>query len=353
MVFKKALLSRCHLEDIIGVTRSRGQKLIDSVDSCYSSFDRCVERNGKEKWRHIDNPHDELKIAQRRLNSFILNEAVFPDDIIGGVRHRSVKDHAARHVGQPLVVALDLADYFPHITNRRVFHELRQHLGCGADTAKFITRLTTLRGHIPQGAPTSTTIANIASLTMFREISSFCKTRGLMCSFYIDDIAISGHGARLAIGPIKAIVGRFGQFIRKTKTDIMPQSTDQSIGNILVNHGLSNKLDRLKAIVSDMSLQAAASVRSMRLMRKIKGQIAYARWINEAEGESLTQLMEFFLPDGDMYSEESDVPFLVTTVTSPCRSMQTCKASPLAVLIPKLERSVSPTRRSLPQRVRA
>ena len=58
-------------------------------------------------------------------------------------------------------VNLDVKDFFPNVRHYIVYRMFRRELGFGRDVARLLTRLTTFRAGLPQGAPTSTAIANV------------------------------------------------------------------------------------------------------------------------------------------------------------------------------------------------
>ena len=86
--------------------------------------------------------------------------------------------NASPHQGAAIVVKLDLKDFFPTVHYRRV-RGLFQWLGYNADVANTLAGLTTYRpkledgtvlwpGVLPQGAPTSPALANLACRRMDR-----------------------------------------------------------------------------------------------------------------------------------------------------------------------------------------
>ena len=77
----------------------------------YDPFDR--QRRDGGKWRHIDNPMGELKTIQSRIYRAVLATYEFPPNVMGGLRGRSIKDNMRPHLGQPLLVTLDIKGCFP------------------------------------------------------------------------------------------------------------------------------------------------------------------------------------------------------------------------------------------------
>ena len=94
-------------------------------------------------------------------------------------------------VNQELICGIDIKDYFPSIINKRVWGFFKS-IGYNEIMAKNFTNLTTYRGQLPQGAPTSPMIANLISWRMDKRLANFCERRGLKYSRYADDITISG-----------------------------------------------------------------------------------------------------------------------------------------------------------------
>jgi hypothetical protein len=75
--------------------------------------------------RLVESPRPRLKAIQRRLLRAIL-DAIPPHDAAHGFRAgRSIKTHALPHVAQPVVVTLDLKEFFPSITFARALAVFR------------------------------------------------------------------------------------------------------------------------------------------------------------------------------------------------------------------------------------
>src|SRR5262249_55450888 len=105
-------------------------------------------------------PSESLKLLQRKINDVILSRAPLLPCVYGGVRGKSVIQNATLHVGQPVVFTLDIEQCFPSIVPWMV-RAIFQALGFGQEAAGLLTKLTTWEGQLPQGAPTSTPLANL------------------------------------------------------------------------------------------------------------------------------------------------------------------------------------------------
>ena len=65
--------------------------------------------------------------------------------------------------------------------------------GFSPDVASVITKLTTFKGHLPQGAPTSTTLANLVFLPTGLKLNEIAKQHNLRFTIFVDDVTFSSH----------------------------------------------------------------------------------------------------------------------------------------------------------------
>ena len=177
--------------------------------------------------RVIEAPKLRLKEVQRWILREILDHVPVHEAAQGFARGRSVIDHARRHSGQHVLLRLDLADFFASVSAGRVFG-IFQTLGYRSDVAHLLTGLTTntvpvhvwevvrraaadaavqprfwlgrqlATPHLPQGAPTSPALANLAAFRLDRRLAGLAASAGLRYSRYADDLTFSG--ARLRRG---------------------------------------------------------------------------------------------------------------------------------------------------------
>jgi hypothetical protein len=105
------VISRRRLEALLHRDHKDIERIASHAGRYYEPFDR--QRMGSTKWRHIDNPMQELKGLQSNIYRAILATYSFRANIIGGIPRRSIKDNMNGHVGQPLLVTLDIKNCFP------------------------------------------------------------------------------------------------------------------------------------------------------------------------------------------------------------------------------------------------
>lgn len=112
----------CRLERLLGIDRHRLRALASQAETLYSPFSRSkkpkpFERKRRpRKLRVIDNPSEELKAVQTVINDRLLRPIALPPNICGGVKGKSVLDNVRWHAGNPVLVKVDIARFFPSIT---------------------------------------------------------------------------------------------------------------------------------------------------------------------------------------------------------------------------------------------
>ena len=128
----------------------------------------------------------------RRIYSNILIKSELPEQFFGGVKGKSPYKNALVHAGALQIMKIDLKRCFQNITHHQVFNVWHKHLKCSPTVSHIATRLTTYHGHLPTGAPTSTTLANLVVLPAVNAVTQIAKGAGLKNSQFIDDSNISG-----------------------------------------------------------------------------------------------------------------------------------------------------------------
>ena len=274
--------------------------------------------------RLLEAPGDRLKAVQRRLLDGVLALIPQHDAAHGFVPGRSAVTGAERHTGAAIVISLDLASFFASVTATRIYGALRQ-VGLPESVAHSMTGITThavpswatarmppggtvderfaLRRalaspHLPQGAPSSPTLANLAVRRLDSRLAGWADAAGAEYTRYADDLTFSGDAglARRADAFVRGairIVEDQGYQVNPRKTRVRGASTRQAVTGIVVNDRLNlqrREYDRLKAILHNCVEHGPAGQNRdghPDLRAHLLGRITWAATLNPARGERL------------------------------------------------------------------
>jgi RNA-directed DNA polymerase len=277
--------------------------------------------------RVIEAPKARLKEIQRWVLHEILDHVAAHAAAHGFTRGRSVLTHARAHTGQAAVLRLDLADFFASVEARRVFGIFRT-LGYAPPVAHALTGLTTntvpamvwdhvgaradprvvgprfrlgrqlATPHLPQGAPTSPALANLAAFRLDRRLAGLAVATGLRYSRYADDLTFSGTGRvrrqRAGLEDLVAeIAGEEGFRVNPGKSALRTAASRQRVCGIVVNVHPNvdrDEYDRLKAILHNARQRGPQSQNREGhddFAAHLRGRIAWVAQVNPARGEKL------------------------------------------------------------------
>lgn len=140
--------------------------------------------------RSISAPSDALKRMQRRILRRLLKGLRAHDAAHGFERDRSIVTNARVHQGRDVVVRMDLVNFFPSTSSRRVRRYFRR-IGWNRPAAKILTTLCSHEGGLPQGAPTSPRLSNLVNYRFDARISGLVAALGGRYTRYADDLTVS------------------------------------------------------------------------------------------------------------------------------------------------------------------
>lgn len=134
---------------------------------------------------------------------------------------------------------IDLKSFFPSIRPERVQQALKTEQACSQSVASLLTKLTTYNFELPQGAPTSTSIANIVTFRLQRRIVGICDVWGYKeFTIYCDDIVISSASIQDEfVKRVKNIIRDEGFKIHPSKGGVINKSGAQVITGVNISHG--------------------------------------------------------------------------------------------------------------------
>jgi hypothetical protein len=219
----------------------------------------------------------------------------------GFVAGRSAITHARAHAGRRVVVRLDLEDFFAGVTAARVYGIFRT-AGYPEAVAHALTGLCTnvvplehsvpehfrlarrlATPHLPQGAPTSPALANLAAFRLDRRLSGLAAALGATYTRYADDLVLScDHRLRMPEAMIAEIAAAEGFRVNRAKTRVMSRAARQTVTGIVVNQRLNvprREYDTLKAILHN----GGAGLD----LAHLEGRVSWVESLNPARGAKL------------------------------------------------------------------
>lgn len=254
------------LVHLLGLDSDEFGQILDRAPHLYNAYFIRKKSGGR---RQIEAPRDELKKIQRALVDRIFKELPY-HNLIYPRYNRTIKDALFPHQSQPVVITLDIKDFFPSI-RRAAVRDLYRHFGFTEEVSSLIVRLTTYHGHLPQGAPTSPIIARHYSASFINKILSYLPVTGMQLTVYADDIIISGPvGLKRSVNGITRIARRYGLKINPDKICIMQTPSRQRALGVMLHPRLH---------MPDSFIQEMETHRKNGDMKKYKSKQSYQRFI--------------------------------------------------------------------------
>lgn len=278
--------------------------------------------------RLIEAPKARLKVMQRKILKQILESIPAHPAVHGFVKGRSIKTFAEFHAGKHLVLRMDLKNFFPTLSRAQI-QALFRTAGYPERVADLLGGLCTNstprsvwkemdprtepfaafeahqlygRPHLPQGAPTSPSLANLCMYRADCRLNGLARAAGATYTRYADDLAFSGgepfaKGADRFAARVAAILREEGFAVNHRKTRVMRRGVRQYLAGVVTNEHVNivrADFDRLKATLTNcvhhgprtQNRDGHPSFRS-----RLEGQVAFVEMINAGKGARLRKIL--------------------------------------------------------------
>lgn len=293
------------------------ERSVKSEDLRHYTYYWLAKKRGSA--RLVEAPKQNLKYVQRRLLREIIDHIPPHETAHGFRRGRSIQTYAAPHTGREVVLRLDLRDFFLTVPAGRVFG-IFYSAGYPEEVAHTLTGLTTnavpaavlggrpspgptadarLRGpHLPQGAPTSPALANLAAFALDVRLSALAGKFDAKYTRYADDLAISGGGELIDglqrfLPLVCEIVRDEGFIVNEAKTSVRSKHQRQVLTGMVVNQHLNlhrRDYDRLRAVLHDARVNGPASANRSghpQFRSHLEGKISFVQATNPQRARKL------------------------------------------------------------------
>lgn len=144
------------------------------------------------KLREIRQPRRDLKGIQAWILRNILDKLSPTPFATAYIRNENISGNVAPHSNNRYFVLLDLEDFFPSISIRRVA-KVFLLIGYSKKVASVLAMLCTCDSSLPQGAVTSPSLSNLIAAKLDRRIAGYTSRRNVIYTRYADDITLSSN----------------------------------------------------------------------------------------------------------------------------------------------------------------
>ncbi|MFM2318792.1 MAG: hypothetical protein RLZZ215_1413 [Pseudomonadota bacterium] len=264
--------------------------------------------------RAIWAPLPQLKQAQYWILHEILERLVVHGSAHGFISGRSIATNAAEHTNSQVLVKVDIKNFFPSISWRRVKGVFRK-AGYPEQIATLLALLCTespreMVEHdgkpvyvaladrcLPQGAPTSPALTNALCLGLDRRLTGFAQKAGWRYTRYADDLSFSlplTHQEKPEIsrllGTLKRILGDEGFELNVQKTRVIRTGDVQEVTGLVVNGDQAPRVSRqlkrqMRAAVHN--LEQGKALPEGESLSRLRGYAAYIAMTDHKLGTSL------------------------------------------------------------------
>jgi RNA-directed DNA polymerase len=301
---------------------------------------------GEQRYRQIAVPSPNLMKAQRWITQAILSKATAHSASVAFSKGDTLVAAASPHCGCKWLIKMDVRNFFESINEiaaYRVFRSLGYQPLVSLEMARISTRLAgpssrratdrwrvevwrdddwrwsevqayqvyrqdwgPLLGHLPQGAPTSPMLANLAMRVFDAKASEIARQHEMTYTRYADDLSFSTDrnitkaDCGRVIGQIYKLMGMVGLSPNVTKTFVSPPGARKIVLGLLVDGAIPRLSREFRALMRlHLHYLQKADVGPVRHARArgfvsvagfrnhLRGLATYARQIDIAYGESL------------------------------------------------------------------
>lgn len=321
------------LAAMLGLTRAelvRWTRPGTDPGSAYVEFELPKAKGGS---RRIAAPRGPLRLLQRKLLEQILAKVPQHEAVHGFVAGRSTVSNARPHEGAALVIKTDLRDFFPSVNYRRVVGIFGM-LGYGYEVAQALAQLTTYRprlpgvdgapgpvlwpGVLPQGAPTSPALANLACRRLDVRLSKLAARYGARYTRYADDLTFSfAELPSISFGRflwwVDGICQQEGFLEHPGKRKILRAGNQQRVTGLVVNdtvHVPREDRRRFRAILHNCARLgvAAASKGRADFAAYLAGYAAYVQMVQPELGAAWSAEVARLLAEAPGAPEAPEAP---------------------------------------------
>lgn len=191
------------------------------------------KKDGGSRLIHIPTLH--LKIIQKRINHHIFKNVIYPGYLHGGIENTDYVKNATAHANAEAIICLDIKNFYPSITQKRVIEVFQYFFKFTPEVSELLAKLCCHEERVPQGACTSSHLANLAFFDAEYHLASYCQSKKYIYTRLLDDITISKASCfteneiNKIIPAVKSIIDPHGIKLNNKKQKIVSRSNPRDL----------------------------------------------------------------------------------------------------------------------------
>lgn len=235
------------LAKTLGIHEKMLLNLANKIDDSYTEF--LINVKGKD--RTVYEPKQDLKRLQKRINHRIFEKVQYPSYLQGGIKDLSNKrdyvENAKVHCkNKPnVIISIDIKSFYDNIKPEFVLNVYKNFFHFPDEVSEILTKLTTFRNKVPQGACTSSYLANLIFFNTEYSLVSKFRNKGICYTRLLDDVTLSTNrtlSEEYVSASIRDVVSMFRKYDlkhnnKKTRVESQKNAKDSfKITGLWVGH---------------------------------------------------------------------------------------------------------------------
>lgn len=242
-----------------------------------------------------------LKEVHRRLKARIFSQVVFPYYLTGSLKGKDYLTNASLHTNAKIIICEDITNFFPSTSSELVYDIWRNFFGFSEEVSTALTLLTTKDGMLPQGAITSSFLANLVFWRIEPSLQAILKAQGVTYSRYVDDITVSSRHHLSSqqktdlIASIYGMLAKLGFRAKRRKHETYSSGNPMFVTKLQANKraALSAKeRAQIRASVYQLEQQYKMNCNHSELtiqLNQVSGRVAMLSRLHPTEGKKLAE----------------------------------------------------------------
>ena len=238
------------LEKDLGVSAKALYTLSNQIHRHYHKV-KIPKGNGE--FRELSVPDAFLKAIQSKIAQNILSQEEISPYATAYRPGGSTIANAVPHVGQPMIMKLDIRQFFDHCIYPIVKDKAFPAEKYSEANRVLLALLCVYKDALPQGAPTSPAISNIILRDFDDIVGSWCAEHSIAYTRYCDDLTFSGNFDPAEVKQlVKKELKKLGFFINDRKTVVLRDGQRKSVTGIVVNEAPNTAAHYRRKLRQDM-----------------------------------------------------------------------------------------------------